>query len=175
MYKGVAIGGTLVDGSPNEHGTVGRTMSYIKNLDPNARFNFNGGVTLGRSADPAMIQHFEYIATHAVSSTSGDFKVYVLTRGGTYNLYDFVPGGQGEDNGKTLVIFNTPEGVTLTKTNDSRQFGPSVIAPFSKVTILGDAGYVDGLIVGKTVVTSGSNQSQLQLHGDTYMGPIRCV
>jgi hypothetical protein len=59
-----------------------------------------------------------------------------LTRGGTYNLHDFVPGGQREDNGKTLVIFNTSEAVTLIKTYDNRQFGPSVIAPFSKVTIL---------------------------------------
>jgi hypothetical protein len=130
---------------------------------------------LGRGANPAIIQNLEYIATHAGSSTSGDLKVYVLTNGGTYNLYDFVPGGQGKENGKTLVIFNTSDEVTLTRTYDSRQFGPSVIAPFSKVNILGDAGYVDGLIVGKTVDTSGSNQGQLQLHGDTYAGPIRCV
>jgi hypothetical protein len=53
MYKGVAIGGTLVDGSPNASGTVDRTISYIQTLDSNARFNFKGGLTLGRGADSA--------------------------------------------------------------------------------------------------------------------------
>jgi hypothetical protein len=64
-----------------------------------------------------------------------------LTRGGTYHLYDFVPDGQGENYGKTLAIFNTSEEVMSTKTPDARQFGPSVIAPFLKFTILGDAMY----------------------------------
>ena len=54
------------------------------------------------------------------------------------------------------------------------QFGPSVLAPFSKVIVLGDAGYVDGFIVGKTVHTSGPNASGLQFHGDGYTGPLKC-
>jgi hypothetical protein len=82
------------------------------------------------------------IAAHSITSRRKPL-------GGTNNLYDFVPGGQGEVNGKTLVIFNTAEEVILAKTPDARYFDPSVIAPFSKVTVPGDAGYVDGLVVGK--------------------------
>jgi hypothetical protein len=48
MYKGVAIGGTLYDASPNEGGTIARTMSYIKMLDTN-QFKFNAGKETGSS------------------------------------------------------------------------------------------------------------------------------
>ena len=174
LYKGVGIGGTFYDGSPNEYGTVDRTMSYIRYLDPNEKFHFNGGLTVGQSVPQSMYDQFIHLATNAVSAKYSDgYEVFVLTRGGTYDLYDFVYEGQGENNGKTLVIFNTSEDVTLTSAS-GRQFGPSVLAPFSKVIVLGDAGYVDGFIVGKTVHTSGPNASGLQFHGDGYTGPLTC-
>ena len=174
LYKGVGIGGTFYDGSPTEYGTVDRTMSYIQYLDPNEKFHFNGGLTVGQTVPQSMYDQFIYLALNAVSAKYNDgYEVFVLTRGGTYDLYDFVYEGQGENNGKTLVIFNTHEDVTLTSIH-GRQFGPSVLAPFSKVIVLGDAGYVDGFIVGKTVHTSGPNASGLQFHGDGYTGPLTC-
>ena len=175
MYKGLAIGGTLYDGTPNESGTVDSTQSYVNALDQSANFNFNGGISKGSSSvADAMYDRFVYLAQNAKDSQSGNYKVVVQTMGGTYNMYDFNPGGQGEDNGKTLVIFNTDEDITLTKTSDGRQFGPTVIAPFAKVIVRGDAGFVDGSIYAKTFETNGNNQGSLQLHGDTYSGAIEC-
>jgi len=176
MYKGLAIAGTLYDGSPNESGTVDSTKSFVKSLDGNTNFNFNGGIQLGSSTVvDGMYERFAYLAQNAKDSQSGSYKVVVKSQGGTFNTYDFNAGGQGEDNGKTLVIFNTNQDVTLTKTPDSRQFGPTVIAPFAKVIVKGDAGFVDGSIYAKTLETQGGNQGGLQLHGDTYTGPIQCI
>jgi hypothetical protein len=90
----------------------------------------------------------------------------------TYNSHDFDPGGQGENNGQTLVIFQVGGTICLTATPDGRQFGPSVLAPFAHVVVKGDAGYVDGFIVAKSFETCGSNAGQLQLHGDGYRGPL---
>jgi hypothetical protein len=180
MYKGLAIGGTLYDGTPNEDGTVDQSTSYVHVLDPRHRFNFNGGIVTGGEAVSvvtALMAQFEYLTTTAQSSSSSSSdsqKVFVLTKGGTYNTYDFRPGGQGEDNGNTVVIFDTSEDVYLTKTSDGRQFGPTVIAPFATVYVYGEAGYVDGLIVARKFVTTGDQQGALQLHGDTYYGPFVC-
>ena len=75
-----------------------------------------------------------------------------MTSGGTFNTYNFRNGGQGSDNGNTLVIFNTPDAVILDKTSDGRQFGPSVLAPFSKVTLKGDADFE--IITNMSTLTS---------------------
>ena len=174
MYKGMAVGGLLVDETPNESGTVDRTMSFIQAMTSQSRFNFNGGVTFNQTVPLSMYEHFAFLARNAVNSSNTDgFKVVVLTKGGTYNLYHFVPGGQGEDNGKTLVIFNTQESITITATSDGRQFGPSIIAPFANVSVSSNAGYVDGLIMAKNFLTSSACGS-LQLHADTYTGQIQC-
>lgn len=176
IYKGMAIGGQLYDPFPRNSKTVDG-KAYVGSLSKKEGYNFNKGieknVLLSNVVDFA---YFEWLAQNAQSNWyNGDYKVVVLTKGGTYNTYNFRNGGQGEDNGKTLVIFNTNEKVTLTKTPDGRQFGPSVIAPFSTVDLSGNAGFVDGFIVAKSFVSSGGGKAtQLQMHGDTYKGPIRC-
>jgi hypothetical protein len=76
--------------------------------------------------------------------------------------------GQREDIGNTIVFFNTCEDIIITKSSLDRQVGPSIVAPFVMVIVLGDAGYVDGFIVAKTLVTSGKNQ--LQIHGYNFPG-----
>jgi len=97
-------------------------------------------------------------------------------KNGCYNLYDFRPGGQGEDNGNTLAVFNTNDDICLTKTNDGRPFGPSILAPFSKVTLV-DAGFLDGVVIAKefTTVWDGLMGGEFQLHGDSYNGEIECI
>lgn len=122
---------------------------------------------------------FEWLAANLVSDTSGGYIVKVFNKGGTYSMDDCRYNGQGEDNGKTLCVFNTNEDVVLTKTSSGRQFGPSVLAPFSVVTLDGSAGYLDGCVVAKEFGPSSakpvvSNPDALQMHGDCYSGPFKC-
>ena len=70
----------------------------------------------------------------------------VFTSGGTFNTCSTCILGLTNDFGLTLLILNTfAYVVVLTKTSDGRQFGPSIFAPFSKVTVMGDASFVDGV------------------------------
>ena len=176
MYKGMCVTGALTDTTPNESAAIDNTMSYIGSETNTFNTGWNGGVEYGavssRCAD--MWEHLEYLATHAQSSNEGGKKVVVVTECGEYNMYDFNNGGQGYDKGNTLVIFNCAGDITLDKTNDGRQFGPSVLAPFATVYVKGDAGFVDGTIWAKSIETTGGNDGALQLHGDTYDGPIDC-
>ena len=91
-----------------------------------------------------------------------------------YDLYDFRPGGQGEDNGATLAVFTGAGTVGLRKTNDGRKFGPTVLAPLAHVLVDGDVGFVDGSIIARSVHFVGQNQGSVQLHGDAYQGPLQC-
>lgn len=180
IYKGIAIGGTLTDVDPNLNNAVstnfGNTQSYIFN-NGTLNFSFNGqGATYGATLADAGInfEALRCLARKATSSESGQFKVVVMETGGSFDTFDFRNGGQGEDNGNTLVIFNTDQDVTL-QSVAGRQFGPSVLAPFSKVIIPGDIGFVDGFVVAKTFESVGSASTSVQLHGDTYNGPITCA
>lgn len=176
IYKGMAIGGELYDPYPTNSKTVDGT-AYVGSLSQQSGYNFNKGIEKDVNlTDVIDFAYFEFLAQNAQNWYDDDYKVVVLNEGGTYNTYDFRNGGQGEDNGKTLVIFNTDENVKLTQTYDGRQFGPSVIAPFSTVHLKGKAGFVDGFVVAKEFRTTGGRDkaTQLQMHGDTYRGPIKC-
>jgi len=149
------------------------------------KFNFNGGVEkINNLKDVPAIDydHYEWLARNMKSSDVNGKKVIVKntgkdgSRNGCYDLYDFRPGGQGYDNGNTLVVFNTTDDICLTKTRDGRQFGPSVLAPFSKVTLT-HAGFIDGTVIAKkfTTVVGSYKGTELQLHGKTYNGAIECI
>lgn len=87
-------------------------------------------------------------------------------------MYDFLgTNAQGSNNGKTLIVFTFSDNICLTKTPDGRQFGPSVLAPFSDVTLT-DAGYLDGIIIARrfTTVMNGNSGGEQQLHGNVYSG-----
>ncbi|CAB9505448.1 expressed unknown protein [Seminavis robusta] len=170
MYYGIAVGGTLTDGSPNESATVDKTKSYIKEKQGQCTFNFNSGVQYGDScfADN-LYERMNYIATHAQNSTN----VVVYTSGGSsrpYTVDDFVPGGDGNDDGLTLAVFNTYDDIYIADAG-GRQFGPTIIAPNAKVIVLNGAGYVDGAIYAKEL---DAQAGSLQLHGDTFTGTINC-
>ncbi len=182
VYKKIAVGGRFINPT-NSHISVNGKVYY--GISYQGRFNLNGGKQkINDLSDiPVDYAQFEWLAQNLKSSNINGKKVVVKTKGndgsgpnGCYTLYDFRPGGQGEDNGNTLVVFNTDDDICLTKTNDGRQFGPSVLAPFSKV-LLKNAGYLDGGVVAKefTTVDGGYKGGELQLHGDWYNGGIKCI
>ena len=181
IYKGIAIGGTLdrVDTSYNivVSSNYGDTKSYVyKEAKTQLNINYNGqGVQRGTTLSQAGIdfEALKCLAGKLKPMGNGDqnqYNIFVMTRGGTFNLFDFHKEGQGENNGKTLVVFNTSEDVTLTNAS-GRQFGPSVLAPFSKVT-LSNTGFIDGWVVAKTF---NSLTSSDQMHADAYTGPASCA
>jgi len=181
VYKALGVGGALRNPS-SSHSTIDGKVYHFKGFE--GRFNFNKGTEKINDWDDIPIDYAQYqwLARNMKSSDINGKKVIVKTTGkdgsrnGCYDLYDFRPGGQGYDNGNTLVVFNTNDDICLTGTTDGRQFGPSVLAPFSKVTLT-RAGFIDGIVIAKSFTTvSGSNLgSDLQLHGVNYNGSIECI
>lgn len=175
IYSKVAVGGTMTDVDSSYSKVFGGLLTVDSLVSP-YNFQTNGGMSTDFSLDNTIdFGHFEWIANHVVPSEEGDYKVILKTTGGTFSTADFRGAdGQGSDNGKTLVVFNTQEDIILTATDSGRQFGPSVIAPFAKVKLDGAAGYVDGFIVAKSFATTGDNQSGLQMHGNGFSGLLAC-
>ena len=182
IYKDVASG-EAVNNPYNGHMTFTGRVSYVDYWS--GLINFNSGLQQINDLSDVGIDFcfFEWLAQNAVSSNSGGKKVVVKNTGndgsgpnGCYTTYDFNNGGQGEDNGNTLVVFNTTDDICLTETNDGRPFGPSVIAPFSKVTLT-NAGFLDGYVVARefTTVYGSDKGHEQQLHGDGYTGNIVCI
>jgi len=181
VYQNIAVGGKLTNPS-NAHVAINGKVYYGKSW--NGKFNFNGGIKKINGLEDIDIDfaHYEWLARNMKSSDINGKKVIVKTTGkdgsqnGCYDLYDFRQFGQGYDNGNTLVVFNTKDPICLTKTKDGRQFGPSVLAPFSKVTLT-NAGFIDGVVIAKEFTTvRGSNLgTNLQLHGKTFNGEIECI
>jgi len=185
IYKGLAIGGTLKDGTPSETTAIGGA-SFANKVRTPGNWNFKGGITTDKALkDVFDWSHFEWLARNAVWVAEGGYKVRVFQEGGTYSA-DGQPAwgldfdGQGEDNGRNLMIFKTNEDIRLIGSKKGRQYGPSVLAPFSVVTLDGSAGFADGFIIAKqfgpsgTYPSAGRNAGALQLHGDGYTGPMEC-
>jgi hypothetical protein len=181
IYKGLAIGGTLTDGTPSDSTVVGGA-SFAKQK-VGGTWDFKKGYTNGNLADVFDWSHFRWLARNIQSGWGENYNLRVFRHGGTFSSAG-VDGwsnwnGQGEDNGVTLMVFKTNEDIRLVQTGNGRQFGPSVLAPFSTVTVDGNAGFVDGFIIAKAFGPSnsfgvGENAGSLQLHGDGYKGPIEC-
>ena len=117
------IGGALIDATPDQTGTVAGHAYYGSLYS--GRWNFNGGSSKRELAALLRYSAFEDLARRLVPLDAGQYRVVVVNNGGTFDLYDFRPGGQGEDNGDTLVVFNTSDMITITATTDGRQFGPT--------------------------------------------------
>ncbi|KAI2501577.1 hypothetical protein MHU86_12901 [Fragilaria crotonensis] len=183
VYTGLAIGGTLSVYEPTTSKTVSY-MSYMQAIFPATSYgiNFNGGMQIDPSPLTAAGIDFsvlECVARNAVSSevtipgSSKTSKVVVFTVGGSYSMDDVRPNNgfyPDEDNGSTLVIFNTSDDVRLIFSNN-RKFGPSVLAPFSKVTIDDNNDFTDGYVVAREFVSTKTAQ---QLHGDAFQGTTSC-
>ncbi|KAL7552796.1 hypothetical protein ACHAWF_016052, partial [Thalassiosira exigua] len=180
VYKKMFVGGNLRNPSQSSI-TVGGHVYYGSMTLP-INTNFNGGKTQlsDAGAPPLDFEYYKWLAMHIKAGSYGNgYEVIVETqpKGSCYDMYDFLgPAAQGSNNGKTLVVFNFSDNVCLTKTSDGRQFGPSVLAPFSKVTLT-NAGYLDGIVIARrfTTVKNGNIGSEQQLHGVVYAGPVECV
>jgi len=171
----------LYDKTPNEHGIIGSKYpgkSYIKWKSSPDQWEFKPGVQTGlKLSDMFTWSDFEWLANNLKTekdlktATENGFRIKVFNKGGTYNMYDSNGATQGYDKGKSLMVFTTTDDITLTKTNDGRQFGPTVLAPFAKVFLKGDAGFIDGCVIAKEFDSDGGG---LQMHGDCYKGPLKC-
>ena len=176
-YKAVAVGGTLIDGSPNESGNIKGTWQSSFGALKEGRGGFSFATTPKSNAKlPFEWSDFETLARTAVDLNRNGYRVKVVHQGEEAKSYDGAAFGaeQGEDNGHTLAVFTGTGKVTLVKSRYGRQFGPSVLAPFAQVDLTGDTGYVDGIVIAKSVSCSGQNTGSLQMHGAGYTGPFEC-
>ena len=188
VYTDIAAGTNIANPHPTSSVVINGVAYYV---DPtpstSGPWHANGGkIPINALSDIGInFAHFEWLAQNLKDSTDVDGKkVIVLTSatppgGGCWNLFHFRDqDAQGEDNGITLVVFNTPDEICLTGTSSGRQFGPSVLAPFSKVVLRKGAGFLDGTIVARkfsTVRVWGDFGDNLQVHGDAYDGQVKCV
>jgi hypothetical protein len=186
VYLPIIVGGVFRDSSPLEFGSIGLRQggrSYIGSFYGTTVLSFNyflfGGYTIINSitdapADVSWSQ-YEWLSQNVKSSTSGTYKVLVFNYGGTFDLYSIRPQGLANDYGNSLIIFNTNQDVFITKTYDGRQFGSSILAPFSRVTIMDNAGFIDGFIIAKELQDSGLFVGLLAINGYGYKGPLSCA
>ena len=175
VYKKMFVGGNFSNPGTSSI-TVNGHVYYGDIIEPiNTNFNVGKTKLSTMSSPPVNFAYYEWLATHLVAGVySNGYQVIVATqpKGSCYHMYDFLPAdAQGSNNGKTLIVFTFTDTICLTKTPDGRQFGPSVLAPFSNVT-LADAGYLDGIIIARrfTTVMNGASGSEQQLHGNVYAG-----
>lgn len=184
FYTGIAVGGHLTDGSPRADATVGG-HSWVGSHDSGLRVNWNRGVSYVGSNEGYPFADWSAFENLARSLVAGRFargyRIHVVDQGGGadgshFDLRDFVThnAAQGENNGKDLVVFTGSAPVHLRGSADGRQFGPSVLAPFAEVVLHGDAGFIDGIVIARSLSDNGRAQG-LQMHGDGYDGPLTCV
>lgn len=181
VYSGALVGGGLYDETPDEDTVVSSNgppqMTWARTKWRGGKWNFKGGIKTGVQLDDWKKQvgfhwsDFEWLAKHLKTCNRDGCRVKVFMKGGTYDMYDMPGASEGLDKGKHLMVFNTKDDIVLTKTRDDRQFGPTVLAPFSKVTLKGDAGFIDGPVIARTFTSDGNG---LEMHGDCYRGSFDC-
>jgi hypothetical protein len=197
VYKPIIVAGILKDSTPinslplfpaGRIASKTKGKSYIDDVDAETKSSFDnfrdgGYVNIRDIHDPGVTasnvswRQLEWLALHAKNAEfPSGHKVIVFNRGGTFNTDDADHGGDPNDRGKTLMIFNTFDAVNLTRTDDGRAFGPSVLAPFANVELHGIAKSIDGFIVAKNFQTSGTKylQAVLLMKGIGYNGTLTC-
>lgn len=199
IYSSIAIGGTLsrlIPSSSNPNANYNIQVNSNSNMAMNSyamatdssitsvNTDFNGNLVI--SNDPlgdagVNFSDFEELTNTAVASNNvadGSGTIVVVEDQGDFNatkdLFDFRPGGQGEDNGNTIVFFKGTGTITLKRTSSGRPFGPSVVAPFAHVELHGNIGFVDGFIVAKSFTDLSTTDSGTQMHGNAFIGDLIC-
>jgi len=184
-YAALAIGGQLFDCTPGSRGVVDGFSTLSQEPAQPRSWVFSAGYQVAPLSSIFNWTEFEGLAQRAVPGEyPGGYKVVVVTRGGTYDTRSLRPGGHAYDMGMTLAVFNTREDVRLVGSGGVEgatgqpQFGPSILAPFSSVTLEISAGFINGFLVAKRIGRSGGdsdpNSERLEMHGDPYTGPLFC-
>jgi hypothetical protein len=196
INKAVAVGGDFGDSTVDDVCTVGTAPGSGENFVNYVTTGIWDFKTTLCEEDgqgiPFDWAHFETIADQADDSGDqlSDYRVVVIDNQRTpalgheektvYTMENFTVNGQvGEsiDAGKTLVVFRGPGTIVLAPRKTDKGvvvpgFGPSVLAPYSKVVLDGALGFVDGFIIAKQLTDFGDDRIHLKIHGNTYTGPI---
>ena len=175
-YSKVAVGGTMTDGAPGQSATFTGKL-YYGSITSGYNFETNGGKMKINSLSeiPVDFDHLEWLATNIEADNTNVF-VIENSQNSCYDIFDFAgPDAQAEDGYKYLVVVRASvSSICFSKRQNGRSFAPNVLAPFSEVTLMGEAGFIDGTVIAKSFKTAGSNAESLQMHGDFYTGPISC-
>lgn len=187
VYKPIAVGGVFTDATPSSSAVVGG-HSLVGSITESHRVHWTNGVTVGGLFPFDFSIFVEMLNLFETKTYANGYSVVVFDQGAAPFTVDTakvlgaepakrgVP--QGEDNGKTLVVFQGTGPVTLVGTGNThnsvsgRQFGPTVLAPSAHVIVDGSSGFVDGSIIAESLSYSGGNAQQVQLHGQCYNGPL---
>lgn len=175
--SGVAVGLIFQQILP-EHTIDVNGMAYVRDMQAD-NVHWNGGLRIGNAVDSAIdFQQFIFLAEMAVDHFTDNEMVFVFTTGGgtCWSNDDF---GGARVSPNTLVIFNTWQDVCLTQSSDGSTFVPTVIAPFSRVDVQQEIGAVNGTIVARDLVTTGTDPAQLtalEFRGgaNAFNGTIAC-
>ena len=117
------------------------------------------------------------------SSEFQPWRVIVHEQGGAYSTQNachetLTTPDVSANKGMTLHIFRDAGTICLDKDpTTGNTLIASVIAPFARVVIKGGVGLVDGSIVARSLgsqYAGGQNGEDVQLHGNTYEGPMQC-
>jgi hypothetical protein len=191
VYTALAVGGDLQNLSPNtETVQVGKAPFHKSSvggtITTSAKFNFHGPLVERNSVYNSIdFNRYRELGRRAKSLESGAYKVIVVEANQVprnsnpcWSAEDFRTDPTEYEDGLTLVIFRERVG-NICLSAYSRKFMASVIAPFNRVVVHGEAGFVHGSVVAKEFYTekscaTGPEPSGLQLHGVMYKGPLSC-
>ena len=185
-FYGLAVGGTLFNGNFLQAGFAQvQRPAIFGSLDSGRPWSFNQGRTsTADSPFPFDFTDFERIASDVQAMEDRGYKVVIFDQGGTYNAndnscdagqhYSGLTGADPQDDGKTLFVFRGSGTICLVRTADGREFGPSVLAPFARVLINDNVGYVDGFVVARSMGRTSPLTDigrYVKMFGDGYHGP----
>ena len=168
---GVAVGGSLVDRIPSESKTF-QGASWIVGSMSCPRCLWQGPLHRGGTL-PYQWSQFEYVAKHAVPSSG---VVVIDQQNSTIDLDNRIVERHGTtfrgDN--HLVVLRGTGTIKLRSTVDGRQFSSSLLAPFAKVVVYDNVGYIDGVVIALEYTARGEGGGGLQLHGNRFLGRLVC-
>lgn len=186
-YKGLCVGGTLINGLSRQSGTVG-AKSWVTDIgDAAAAFSWADGVTVGEPL-PFVWSEFKALAKalrpgpnviiiNQGGVYTGDYPVHHsysmddLCNGHTQNDR-FASACQASSTGQnTLVVFLGKGTVGIEGTASGRAFMGTILAPWAHVIGLGSSSYIDGTVIARSFESAPGCD---QMHAYLYNGPLLC-
>mmetsp|Transcript_7530 Transcript_7530/g.18125 ORF Transcript_7530/g.18125 Transcript_7530/m.18125 type:complete len:626 (+) Transcript_7530:1431-3308(+) len=178
VYSGVAIGGALKNsvGNTVTIASQNKKWSYFLELENDCDIVFSHNVKEYQPYTKWLdFEKFEWLAQNLYDMDRNGKRVVVLQSGGDIDLSVYNPDCDSKQSGQNfLLVFNTTEAVNLVGSNDSCPYLASVLAPFSHVTLMDEAIYLDGWVVADTFETAGDTESSLRIRGNGFKGDMLC-